>query len=325
MLRGGIHIKRNYILRRLSIIVPTFFGITVLAYIISSMAPGSPLDALLADPHITEAEIGRRRIALGLDQSVMIQYFNWLKEFLRGNLGFSFKTQRPVSTMILERLGPTILLASSSVLLSLLVALPLGILAAIKPYSTRDYAFSGISFLMAATPNFFAGLVLIYIFAAVLRILPTGGMYDSSGVRSVGILLKHLILPTLVLSFQQIGSWIRYMRGSMLEVMKEEYIRTAKAKGLTRTLVIYRHALKNALIPVVTVVGMSVPSLVGGAVVTEQIFGWPGIGSLMVQSISARDYPVIMGITVVVSAVVLIANLVTDLVYGVLDPRISYN
>ncbi len=317
--------KAKYILRRLSIIIPTFFGITVLAYLISSMAPGSPLDALLADPHITPAEIERLRVQLGLDQSVFVQYFGWLKQFLGGNLGFSFKTQRAVSTMIIERLGPTLVLALSSVILSLVVSLPLGIMAASKPYSILDYTFSGLSFLMAATPNFFAGLALIYIFAAVLKVLPTGGMYDSSGVRNVGMLLKHLILPTLVLSFQQIGSWIRYMRGSMLEVMQEEYIRTARAKGLRHTMVILKHGLKNALIPVVTVVGMSVPSLVGGAVVTEQIFGWPGIGSLMVQSIGARDYPVIMGITVVVAAVVLIANLITDLVYGILDPRISYS
>jgi len=158
----------------------------------------------------------------------------------------------------------------------------------------------------------------------VLRILPTGGMYDSSGIRNAAILARHLILPTLVLSFQQIGSWIRYMRGSMLEVLQEDYIRTARAKGLKRRGVILKHGLKNALIPVVTVVGMSIPSLVGGAVVTEQVFGWPGVGSLMVQSIAARDYPVIMGITVLVAFVVLMANLVTDLIYGLLDPRIRY-
>jgi peptide/nickel transport system permease protein len=296
----------------------------LLAYLISAMAPGSPLDALLADPNINPAEIERRRIELGLDNPVIIQYFTWLKEFFQGNLGFSFKTQRAVSDMILERLGPTAILAGCSIALSLLVSIPLGILAASKPYSKRDYVFSSLSFLMAATPNFFSGLVLIYIFAAVLRILPTGGMYDSSGSRNFAILARHLVLPTLVLSFQQIGSWIRYMRGSMLEVLQEDYIRTARAKGLQRRVVILKHGLKNALIPVVTVVGMSIPSLVGGAVVTEQIFGWPGIGSLMVQSIAARDYPVIMGITVLVAFVVLLANLLTDLVYGVLDPRIRY-
>ncbi len=304
--------------------VPTFFGITFLAYLISSMAPGSPLDALLADPNINPAELERRRLELGLDNPVIIQYFTWLKEFFQGNLGYSFKTQRAVWDMIRERLGPTALLAACSVTLSLIVSIPLGIMAAARPYSRRDYLFSSLSFLMAATPNFFSGLVLIYFFAAVLRILPTGGMYDSSGIRNAAILARHLILPTLVLSFQQIGSWIRYMRGSMLEVLQEDYIRTARAKGLKRRGVILKHGLKNALIPVVTVVGMSIPSLVGGAVVTEQVFGWPGVGSLMVQSIAARDYPVIMGITVLVAFVVLMANLVTDLIYGLLDPRIRY-
>jgi peptide/nickel transport system permease protein len=167
---------------------------------------------------------------LGLDNPVIIQYFTWLKEFFQGNLGYSFKTQRAVWDMIRERLGPTALLAACSVTLSLIVSIPLGIMAAARPYSRRDYLFSSLSFLMAATPNFFSGLVLIYFFAAVLRILPTGGMYDSSGIRNAAILARHLILPTLVLSFQQIGSWIRYMRGSMLEVLQEDYIRTARAK-----------------------------------------------------------------------------------------------
>lgn len=178
--------------------------------------------------------------------------------------------------------------------------------------------------LMMATPNFFVGLVFIYLFAIVFQILPSGGMYSSSGVHTFGDLMKHMILPCLVLSFQQIGGWVRHMRSSMLEVMQDDYIRTAKSKGLGKWKVIMKHALKNALTPVVTVVGMSIPSIVGGAVVTEQVFGWPGIGSLMVTAINGRDYPVIMGITVMIAAAVLIANILTDVAYGILDPRISY-
>ena len=234
--------KWKYILKRILIAIPTFFGITILAYFILNMAPGSPLDALLADPGITPAELERKRVALGLDQPVIIQYFTWLKQLLTGNLGFSYSTQRPVATMILERLPATAILAASSI----------------------------------------------------------------------------------VLSFQQIGGWVRHMRSSMLEVMQDDYIRTAKSKGLTKWKVIMKHALKNALTPVVTVVGMSIPSIVGGAVVTEQVFGWPGIGSLMVTAINGRDYPVIMGITVMIAAAVLIANILTDVAYGILDPRISY-
>ena len=295
--------KWKYILKRILIAIPTFFGITILAYFILNMAPGSPLDALLADPGITPAELERKRVALGLDQPVIIQYFTWLKQLLTGNLGFSYSTQRPVATMILERLPATAILAASSIVLSLIVSIPLGIFAASRPNSGRDYFSGGLSMLMMATPNFFVGLVFIYLFAIVFNILPSGGMYSS---------------------FQQIGGWVRNMRSSMLEVMQDDYIRTAKSKGLTKWKVIMKHALKNALTPVVTVVGMSIPSIVGGAVVTEQVFGWPGIGSLMVTAINGRDYPVIMGITVMIAAAVLIANILTDVAYGILDPRISY-
>jgi peptide/nickel transport system permease protein len=317
--------KWKYILKRILIAIPTFFGITVLAYFILNLAPGSPLDALLADPGITQAELERKRIALGLDQPVIVQYFSWLKLFLQGNLGYSYSTQRPVITMIGERLPATACLAIASIILSLIVAIPLGIFAASRPNSKRDYISGGISLLMMATPNFFVGLVLIYLLAIQLKILPSGGMYSSAGgAKTIGDLARHMVMPCLVLSFQQIGGWVRHMRSSMLEVMQEDYIRTARSKGLKGWAVIFRHGLKNALIPVVTVVGMSIPSIVGGAVVTEQVFGWPGVGTLMVTAINGRDYPVIMGITVMIAAAVLIANILTDVAYGLLDPRISY-
>ena len=308
--------KWKYIAKRLLIAIPTFLGITVLAYFILNLAPGSPLDALLADPKISPAELERKRIALGLDKPVVIQYFSWLNLLLHGDLGFSYSTQRPVAAMIGERLPATACLAGASILLSLIVAIPLGIYAASKPNSKRDYVSGGISLLMMATPN--------YLFAIVFKILPSGGMYDSAGVKSGAALMRHMIMPCLVLSFQQIGGWVRHMRSSMLEVMQEDYIRTARSKGLKKWGVIYKHGLKNALIPVITVVGMSIPSLVGGAVITEQVFGWPGVGSLMVTAINGRDYPVIMGITVMIAAAVLIANILTDVAYGLLDPRISY-
>ncbi len=316
--------KWKYILKRLLIAIPTFLGITVLAYFILNLAPGTPLDALLADPGITPAELERKRIALGLDQPVVIQYVRWLGLLLRGDMGFSYSTQRPVAVMIGERLPATATLAAASILLSLLVSIPLGIYAASKPNSKRDYISGGISLLMMATPNFFVGLVFIYLFAIVLKILPSGGKYDSAGVKSGAALFRHMIMPCLVLSFQQIGGWVRHMRSSMLEVMQEDYIRTARSKGLKKWAVIYRHGLKNALIPVITVVGMSIPSLVGGAVITEQVFGWPGVGTLMVTAINGRDYPVIMGITVMIAVAVLLANILTDVAYGLLDPRISY-
>ena len=317
--------KWKYTLKRLLIAIPTFLGITILAYFILNLAPGSPLDAMLVDPRITAAELERKRIALGLDKPVIIQYFNWLKMLLQGDLGFSYSTQRPVADMILERLPATATLAGASMIFSLLIAIPLGIFAATKPNSKRDYISGGISMLMMATPNFFVGLVFIYFFAIVFQILPSGGMYSSAGgAKTFADLAKHMIMPCMVLSFQQIGNWVRHMRSGMLEVLQEDYIRTARSKGLKQKLVIIKHGLKNALIPVITIIGMSIPSLVGGAVVTEQVFGWPGVGSLMVTAIEARDYPVIMGVTVMIAVAVLLANILTDLAYGLVDPRISY-
>ena len=317
--------KWKYTLKRLLIAIPTFLGITILAYFILNLAPGSPLDAMLVDPRITAAELERKRIALGLDKPVIIQYFNWLKMLLQGDLGFSYSTQRPVADMILERLPATATLAGASMIFSLLIAIPLGIFAATKPNSKRDYISGGISMLMMATPNFFVGLVFIYFFAIVFQILPSGGMYSSAGgAKTFADLAKHMIMPCMVLSFQQIGTWVRHMRSGMLEVLQEDYIRTARSKGLKQKLVIIKHGLKNALIPVITIIGMSIPSLVGGAVVTEQVFGWPGVGSLMVTAIEARDYPVIMGVTVMIAVAVLLANILTDLAYGLVDPRISY-
>ena len=262
--------------------------------------------------------------SLGLDQPVYVQYFRWLIQLLKGNLGISYRTGLPVTSMVLERIGPTLLLTGSAMLLTVLIALPLGIMAAYKPYSGWDYISSGISFIGAALPNFFAALVLIYIFNVRLKIFPSSGMYDSSGVRTNAMLLHHLVLPSCVLAIQYIGSLIRQCRGSMMEVLQSDYVRTARAKGLLETPVLIRHALRNAWIPLVSWFGMQIPALIGGAVVTEQIFGWPGLGSLMVQSINARDYPAIMGITVVIAVTVLIGNLLIDLLYNVLDPRIKY-
>ncbi|KAA3381974.1 ABC transporter permease, partial [Akkermansia muciniphila] len=265
--------KKKYIIKRLLIAIPTFLGITILVYILSSFASGSPLDMLLQNPYITPEEIERKRIEFGLDQPVIIQYFNWLKMLFQGNLGFSYRANLPVLDMILERLGPTLLLTFTATIFSVLIAVPLGIMSAYKPYSLWDYASSGLSFIGSATPNFFAGMILIYLFAVQLKILPIGGMYDSSGIRSFPILLKHLIMPALVLSLQQVGRLIRQTRGSMLEVLSEDYIRTARAKGLKERTVLIKHGMRTALIPVITELGMMIPFLIGGAVVTEQIFG----------------------------------------------------
>jgi peptide/nickel transport system permease protein len=314
----------RYIAKRILIILPTFFGITALVYFLANLMPGDPLDLLLNNPDITEAEIERQRVALGLNRNVVVRYFSWLGEFLQGHIGYSFRTGRPVFEMITERLQNTLLLSLSALALSLIIAVPLGIIAANKPYSVWDYISSGIAFLFTSTPGFFMGIVFVYFFVIKINILPLSGMYDSYGAKTLVSLLRHMVMPACVLAVQYVGETTRYMRSVMIGVLNEDYIRTARAKGMRHGAVIRNHALKNSLIPVVTNVGMSLPSLLGGAIIIEKIFTWPGIGSLMFQSISSRDYPVIMGISAMVSVVVLAGNLALDLVYGLLDPRITY-
>ncbi len=311
----------KYIMKRLLIAIPTFFGITILVYFLSSLAPGSPLEMLMADPMATKEDMEALRAQLGLDQPVIVQYMRWLQSLLQGNLGTSYRTNLPVMGMVLERLGPTLILTLTSTVFSVLIAVPLGIMSAYKPYSPWDYISSGLSFVGASTPTFFTGLVMIYAFAVKMQILPMGGMYDS-GVETVASMARHIVLPGLTLTVFNVGSLLRQTRGSMMEVFTEDYIRTARAKGLKELRVVISHGLRNSLIPVVTVLSTMIPFLFGGAVVAEQVFSWPGLGSLMVQSINSRDYPTIMGITVVIAAAVLMGNIITDIAYSLLDPKI---
>ena len=312
----------RYIIKRLLIAIPVFIGITILVYAMSVNAPGDPVRMALNSPDATQEDMDRLREEWGLNDPIIVQYMNWTRKMLQGDLGTSYRTHRPVSEMISERIGPTLLITVTSVILALLISLPCGALAAYKPYTLWDYMASGISFIGAATPGFFAALVALYIFSVKLKWLPTGGMYGTDGIQSLPLLIRHMVLPVMTLTLAQIGSYIRQVRSSVLEVLGEDYIRTARSKGIREIRVVMRHTLRNVLIPIVTLVSMQIPFLVGGAVVTEQIFGWPGIGSLMVYSITARDYPTIMGISAMIGFAVLTANVVLDIVYALLDPRI---
>ena len=314
----------KYIGKRILIAIPTFLGITILVYALSSLAPGTPLEMIFNDPNATAEQMEAMRHKLGLDRPVCRVRIVPLG-LVQGNLGTSYRTGHSVWADISERIGPTLLLTFSSLAFSVIIALPLGAMSAYKPYSAWDYISSAVSFIGAAIPNFFAGLVFVYLFSVLIKAFPSGGMYDTSGTRSVPMLLHHLFLPMLVLSIQQIGSLIRQTRGAVLDVLQEDYVRTARAKGARERVVMTAHVLQNAMIPVITRIGMMIPFLVGGAVVTEQIFAWPGLGSLMVLSINSRDYPVIMGITVFIAAAVLIGNIIVDLIYGLLDPKIRYS
>lgn len=316
---------KKYVLKRGLIAIPTFIGITILVFGLCYMASGSPLELLLSNTNISEAEVLRQAEKLGLNEPVYIQYLSWMKNFLMGNLGVSYRTSGAVLPMIMNALWPTVILVFSSVLVACLISFPLGIQSARHQNGIWDNISSIFSFISTSTPSFFMALICLYFFSIQLGWLPIGGMYDSGKSESIVSLLRHLIMPSLVLGSTMIGSLIQYIRSSMLEVMREDYVRTARAKGLFERVVVVKHILRNSLIPVVTYLGMEIPMLMGGAVVTEQVFSWPGLGNLMLKSISARDYPVIMGVTIITAVAVLVFNLLTDLLYGVLDPRIRYN
>lgn len=311
----------KYILKRILIAIPVLIGITIIDYAIMCLA-GSPLE-MLQGPRVSEAAVEARKIALGLDQPIYVQYFVWLGQLLRGNMGYSIKSYQSVAEMIGSHLGPTLLLMGVSMLVSLIISIPAGIYSAIKQYSKGDYAVVTMSFLGSSIPSFFLSLLLIYIFTVKLGWLPSSGMTTLGTDGGFWDVAKHMIMPVAVLAFSMAGSNIRYIRSSMLEILQQDYLRTARAKGIGHNKVIYKHALRNALVPIVTVIGMQIPTLFGGAVIIEQIFSWPGLGLLTMTAISNRDYPVIMGVCLLSAVVVLVANLVTDIMYALVDPTIQ--
>lgn len=313
----------KYIIKRILIAIPVLIGITVIDYVIMCLA-GSPLE-MLQGPRVSQATLEAKEIALGLDKPVFVQYFIWLSQLLQGNMGYSMKSYEPVSSMIASRLGPTLLLMGVSLLVSLMIAIPAGIYSAIHQYSKGDYAVVTFSFLGSSIPGFFFALLLIYVFTVKLGWLPSSGMTTLGTEGGFWDVAKHMVMPVLVLAFSLAGSNIRYIRSSMLEILEKDYLRTARAKGIGRFKVIYKHALRNALVCIVTVIGMHIPMLFGGAVIIEQVFSWPGIGLMTMSAITARDYPVIMGVCLLSAIVVLLANLITDIVYALVDPTISLN
>jgi peptide/nickel transport system permease protein len=311
-----------YTLRRILIAVPVLLGVTVINFIIMKMAPGNPVD-LLVNPKLPEAAREAKRLELGLDAPAWVQYWNWLKNIvLHGDLGYSMVTHEPVARMIASKLGPTLLLTGSALILGLLIAIPIGICSAVRQYSRLDYLFVTGSLLGISIPGFFLGLILIYVFALKLGWLPSGGMTELGAENGFWSRLRHMVLPVTVLAANVAGRNIRYVRSGMLEILGQDYLRTARAKGLKEIRVIGLHGVRNALIPIVTVLGLEIPVLFGGAVIIEQIFSWPGIGQLTLSSIMSRDYSTIMGLNLVAAVVVIAANLLTDLAYAVVDPRI---
>ncbi len=275
-------------------------------------------------PDMTPTQIEMTRAALGLDKPLIVQYADWVGNFLTGNLGFSFGNRQPVLDIIEQRLTPTLLLMSLSLFVAYITAIPLGIWAAVRKDSLLDRCIIGWTFLNVSFPPFFLGLALIYIFAVQLDIFPTGGMSVLGSDSDAAELLMHLVLPVIVMASQFSANMIRYVRSSVIDVMQQNYIRTALAKGLSWRQILWHHVLRNSLIPIITVIGTDLPKIIGGAVITEQIFQWPGIGSLTVAAINSRDYPVLMAIVILSAVAVLIANIIIDILYAVIDPRITY-
>lgn len=311
----------RYIIKRILVAIPVLIGITMIDYAIMCLA-GSPLE-MLQGARISQEAVEAKKIAMGLDKPFYIQYLVWMEQLLHGNMGYSIKSFQPVSEMIRSHLGPTLLLMGVSMLVSMLISIPAGIYSAVHQYSKGDYTVVTLSFLGSSIPGFFLSLLLVYVFTVKLGWLPSSGMVTLGSSGGFLDVAKHMVMPVIVLAVSMAGTNIRYIRSAMLEILQQDYLRTAKAKGIGHFLVMNKHALRNALIPIVTVFGMQIPVLFGGQVIIEQIFSWPGLGLMTMSAITSRDYPVIMGVCLLSAIVVLIGNLVTDILYALVDPTIQ--
>jgi peptide/nickel transport system permease protein len=320
----------RFILRRVVQMVPLLFGITFLVFAIVNLTPGSPVTRYQFNPRARPADIERIKNNLGLDQPWPIRYVQWVGNVLRGDLGISMINYTPITNRILTVMPNTLLLMVTSLIFALAISIPLGIYSAVKRNTLFDNVVTIGSVAAFAIPTFWLGLMLILIFAVKFNDLgwyhlPAGGTRDLRGESGLIDRIEHLILPTIALGLVQLAGWTRYIRASMLEVIRQDYVRTAQAKGLRSRAVLYSHAFRNALLPLVTLIGLTLPELFGGAVLIENIFAWNGMGRLTFDAAQAKDYTLIMGTTLMFAVLTLIANLIADVMYAVLDPRIRYD
>lgn len=314
-----------FIVRRLVQSIPVLFGISILLFVLMHAMPGGPMAMFHNVPGMTRAELKAIAASYGVNQPVWTQYVDWLGNAVRGNFGYSYIYDLPAAQMMLQRIPATAELMGSAFVIAFVFAFVLGILSAVRQYSFVDYLVTIVSYFGISLPTFFLGIVAIILFAVELHWFPVGGMTSVTGASGLGNRLWHLVLPAVVLGFFILASWSRYIRASMLEVIHQDYIRTARAKGVSERSVVWRHALRNALLPVVTVIVLDTAFLAGGALVTETIFAWPGMGRLFYQAVSEGDYPTMMVIVTFLSIVIVFANIVADILYGLLDPRVTYN
>jgi len=316
----------QYLLRRLLILIPSIIGISVVLFTILALAPGDPFEELATNPNVPAEVRASLRAQFGLDDPVAIRYFRWCAAMVQGDWGFSFASRIDVDTLILQRIPVTLLIIGSSQVLALMIALPVGVYAATRPYSIFDQIANTLAFVGFSLPTFFTGILFILLFSVTLGWLPFVYRADIPGTGWPWVWehFKQAIMPVAVLGLFQGASWTRFVRSAVLDVIRLDYVTTARAKGLSERAVVLKHVVRNALLPVVTLVALTMPAVFGGAIVTEQIFRVPGIGSLLISAILANDTPVIMAVTFVLSCLVILFNLLADILYGWLDPRITY-
>ncbi len=313
----------QYLTRRLLLLVPVLAGVSIIVFLVLHLSPGDPAEIMLGS-QATKEDLARLRAELGLTEPLHVQYVHWMSHVVRGDLGRSLWMKRPVLTEVLERFRATLVLTGTALVLSTVGGLALGIASATRPNSVLDRLSAVASLFGASMPVFWLGIVLMVVFSLWLGWLPASGMFAPYGGGDARDLLSHLILPALTLAAASVTIVARLTRSTMLEVLGQDYVRTARAKGLAERGVVIRHALKNAMIPILTVVGVQAGYLLGGAVLTETVFAWPGVGTLMVQGILARDFPLVQGCVLVIALSFVLINLCVDLLYGFLDPRIRY-
>lgn len=315
----------TYILRRLIISLPIILGVTMIVFLLASLMPGDAVLAMIsADSPTSEDLIKMRRGELGLDLPLPVQYLRWMGNLFQGNLGYSFVSSEPVTSMIAIRIPATLELMGISLLFSILFGLILGIISALRQYSWLDYVLTIFGFIGVSIPDFFLGMILVFVFALNLKLFPTSGMITAGSEFSLADNLRHVFLPAMALGLVRTAVFMRYTRASVLEVINNDYVRTARAKGVKKLQVIFSHIFRNALIPIITIIGINLTVLFAGAVIIETIFQWPGIGMMFIQAVNGRDSPVIMGYVLMSSVIVLLSNLLTDLAYSWADPRIQY-
>lgn len=315
----------QYVLRRLLIAIPSLLGISAVLFFVLALAPGDPFSELATNPNVPPEVQAALRAKFGLDDPIYLRYLHWLSAMMHGDWGFSFVSRMNVDTLILQRLPTTLYVIGSAQILALLVAIPVGVYAATKPYSVFDQVANTLAFIGFSLPTFFTGILFILIFSVTLDWLPFVYSTDinATGIRWLLEMIRQAIMPVAVLGLFQAASMTRFVRSAMLDVIRLDYVTTARAKGLGQAKVIVKHVMRNAMIPVVTLIALQIPAVFGGAIVTEQIFRIPGIGSLLISSILSNDTPVVMAVTFVFACLVVLFNLIADVLYGWLDPRIS--